>query len=173
VTLGKSILLVDRKRTISIKMTPQDVMSELGSPNQIFYKSHDKLKIHSSKSDLETSHEDQPTAIDYFYNYFSLGIDIMFNGANHVVEKIILRTNFPGSKDFNVYRRCNYQISLRNQILTPNDKFESFQKVLGSDGAKPLIHTSPFGKTWYYAFENCIFEVLQNGYVNSVQIFEN
>lgn len=170
VVLGKNIVLMDRKRSIGIKQTPQDVMSELGSPDQIFFKSHDKLRIHSSKMNDENMHMDQPTAVDYFYNYFSLGIDVMFNGATHTVEKIILRTNFPGSKDFNVYRKCNYQIQVRDHVITPNEKFETISKYLG-EGAKPLIHTSPFGKTWYHAFKNCVFEVLESGYVNSVTIF--
>lgn len=169
VTLGKGIQFKERKKNVFIKDTPQDVMSELGSPDQIFYKKHDKLKIHTNQIDDENN--DHPNAIDYFFNYFSLGIDIMFDGSTHTVQKIIMRTNFPGSKDFNVYKKCNYQIKIKNQTITPSDKFDSIHQLLG-DGAKPLINAnSPFGKTWYYAYENCIFEVLQNQYVNSLTIF--
>lgn len=49
----------------------QDVMSLLGSPSQVFYKSEDKMKIHSPNAHL---HVKTPRRSDYFFNYFSLGL---------------------------------------------------------------------------------------------------
>jgi hypothetical protein len=39
---------------------------------------------------------------DYFYNYFKLGLDILFDMRTHVVKKFILHTNFPCHNDFNM-----------------------------------------------------------------------
>jgi hypothetical protein len=83
INLGKSIYFEERKREIFFNSSPQDIMSEIGAPNQIFYKKHNKLKIHS-KLDYsdDTKRFDQPNAVDYFYNYFALGIDVMFDGIS-------------------------------------------------------------------------------------------
>lgn len=37
---------------------------------------------------------------DYFYNYFHLGIDVLFDGSTHRCKKIILHSNVPGHFDF-------------------------------------------------------------------------
>lgn len=52
-------------------ITCQDVMSLLGTPSQVFYKSEDKMKIHSPNAHL---HVKTPRRSDYFFNYFSLGL---------------------------------------------------------------------------------------------------
>lgn len=52
-------------------ITCQDVTSLLGTPSQVFYKSEDKMKIHSPNAHL---HVKTPRRSDYFFNYFSLGL---------------------------------------------------------------------------------------------------
>jgi hypothetical protein len=89
-------------RHIHYYMSPQDVLMEVGRPDKIYYKRHDKLSIHANALPSPQSPDDCSTDVDYFYNYFSLGIDVMFNGKSNVVEKIILHTNIPGSRDFNM-----------------------------------------------------------------------
>ena len=50
----------------------QDVVTELGSPCQTFYKLEDKMRIHSAgPRKLKPSQHS-----DYFYNYFTLGVVI-------------------------------------------------------------------------------------------------
>ena len=47
----------------------QDVVSAIGAPARTFYKSEDKMKIHSPNAFRKAaSHKS-----DYFYNYFTLG----------------------------------------------------------------------------------------------------
>lgn len=73
---------------------------------------------------------------DYFYNYFTRGLDILFDGEvgnssnrvicsihmfslftilpllqTHKVKKFVLHTNYPGHADFNSYIKCNFVIS--------------------------------------------------------------
>lgn len=106
----------------------------------------------------------------------------MFNGCTHTVQKIILHTNFPGSKDFNIYVKCNFAIqvdgenSARN-VITPDFTFSNVQKVIGeAKFSKPLVNNAtvsnnPFGGTKFFACDGCIFEVLKNDYLNSVTLF--
>lgn len=43
---------------------------------------------------------------DYFYNYFQLGMDFLFDASTHTVKKFILHTNFPTHYEFNQYPFC-------------------------------------------------------------------
>ncbi|RXM33553.1 UPF0183 protein C16orf70 [Acipenser ruthenus] len=89
----------------------QDVLSTLGSPHKVFYKSEDKMKIHSP-----SPHKQVPSKCnDYFFNYFTLGVDILFDATTHLVKKFVLHTNFPGHYNFNIYHRCDFKIPLTNK----------------------------------------------------------
>ena len=155
IILGEGIAFGTQKQVFFGDST-EDVLSCLGTPDQIFYKKHDKLKIFSKlqqtkngswRSNIPNSADNghgrdtyavpnshPSTSIDYFYNYFGLGIDLFFQGDTHQVKKIILHTNFCGSKDFNVYSRCNFFIPYReffrvNGKATPQ-QFVHQKKVL-------------------------------------------
>ena len=47
-----------------------DVMSAVGAPSRIFYKSEDKMKIHSPNAHRKSA----SLKSDYFYNYFTMGM---------------------------------------------------------------------------------------------------
>ena len=53
----------------------QDILVALGSPSKIFFKSEDKMRIHSTNTHLKSS---KHKSSDYFYNYFTLGIVSIF-----------------------------------------------------------------------------------------------
>ena len=112
----------------------QDVMAGIGAPSkvsreknsftaslavenvQVFYKSEDKMKIHSPNAHRRSA----ALRSDYFYNYFTMGMvryhisfgililstfmlqDILFDAKNNKVKKFILHTNFPGHYNFNM-----------------------------------------------------------------------
>ena len=131
----------------------------------------------------------QTVGNDYFYNYFSMGFDVMFGGNTHTVQKIMLHTNFPGSVDFNTYSKCNFSIPVsqfefqekrENQFISPDEKFSNVQKILdGTPCSKPIVHdhtkaNNPFGGTKFFAFRNCIFEVIsRNDHINSLTLFKD
>ncbi|KAG0255276.1 hypothetical protein DFQ27_006334, partial [Actinomortierella ambigua] len=116
--------------------TPQDLLADIGPPANIYYKEEDKMKIHSETSkepqNQQGSHEDDgilgsmddvgydrsgrtqtgPTPNDYFYNYFHLGIDVLFDGSSHLCKKIVLHSNIPGHFDFQSYKRCPFVIHI-------------------------------------------------------------
>lgn len=89
--------------------TCQVVARNLGAPNQIFYKSEDKMRIH------EPNASGRPLAKcnDFFFNYYTLGIDVLFDARTQRCRKIILHTNFPGHYNFNVYHRCEFHVQLK------------------------------------------------------------
>uniref|UniRef100_A0A2P2L9S6 Uncharacterized protein n=1 Tax=Rhizophora mucronata TaxID=61149 RepID=A0A2P2L9S6_RHIMU len=55
---------------------------------------------------------------DYFYNYFTRGLDILFDGQTHKIKKFVLHTNYPGHADFNSYIKCNFVIQGSNSSLS-------------------------------------------------------
>ncbi|KPP75940.1 hypothetical protein Z043_104765 [Scleropages formosus] len=124
----------------------QDVLSALGSPHKVFYKSEDKMKIHSP-----SPHKQVPSKCnDYFFNYFTLGVDILFDATTHLVKKFVLHTNYPGHYNFNIYHRCDFKIPLfiktegaeaqcEDCTLTTYSKWDHIQELLGHPMEKPVV----------------------------------
>ena len=46
----------------------------LGAPSRVFYKSEDKMKIHSPKAHMKAA----SLKSDYFFNYFQMGLVSFF-----------------------------------------------------------------------------------------------
>uniref|UniRef100_A0A3P9Q143 Phagosome assembly factor 1 n=1 Tax=Poecilia reticulata TaxID=8081 RepID=A0A3P9Q143_POERE len=153
------------ERSIFFGDSCQDVLGALGSPHKVFYKSEDKMKIHSP-----SPHKQVPSKCnDYFFNYFTLGVDILFDSTTHLVKKFVLHTNFPGHYNFNIYHRCDFKIPLWDQI----------QELLGHPMEKPVVlhrsssanNTNPFGSTFCFGLQRMIFEVMQNNHIASVTLY--
>lgn len=119
--VSHGIKFMKRGCRLNFQSTAQDVLTELGRPDRTFYKhevyyiclglqwgqrsqcasilSQDKMRIHSGdQAIIGTGCE------DYIYNYFKLGLDVLFDMRTHTAKKFILHTNFPCHNDFNVYR---------------------------------------------------------------------
>ncbi|TKS73764.1 UPF0183 protein C16orf70 -like protein [Collichthys lucidus] len=75
------------ERSIYFGDSCQDVLGALGSPHKVFYKSEDKMKIHSP-----SPHKQVPSKCnDYFFNYFTLGVwDQIQELLGHPVEKPVV-----------------------------------------------------------------------------------
>lgn len=164
----------------------QEVSSALGCPHKVFYKSEDKMKIHSA-----SPHKQVPSKCnDYFYNYFTLGVDILFDAASHQVKKFVLHTNYPGHYNFNIYHRCDFRIPIASRfdssdlqkepfVITAYTKWDSVQEVLPHPMEHPVVlnrsssanNTNPFGSTFCYGFQRMIFEVMANGHIASVTLY--
>lgn len=180
--------------------TVQDVLGALGSPNKLFYKAEDKMRIHSPlPHKLPVS-----KCSDYFFNYFTLGMDILFDAYSHKVKKFILHTNLPGHYNFNIYYHCNFTVSfpmdqkqqqqLQQQLqqqkqrqsgmpatltVTPSTKWSDVQIFLTRPTDKPVVlnrssstnSSNPFGSTYCYGYQNMIFEVMRNNYIASLTLY--
>uniref|UniRef100_A0A3Q3X4R3 Uncharacterized protein n=1 Tax=Mola mola TaxID=94237 RepID=A0A3Q3X4R3_MOLML len=173
------------ERNIYFGDSCQDVLSALGSPHKVFYKSEDKMKIHSP-----SPHKQVPSKCnDYFFNYFTLGVDILFDSTNHLVKKFVLHTNYPGHYNFNIYHRCDFKIPLvikkgadsqfEDCILTTYSKWDQIQELFGHPMEKPVVlhrsssanNTNPFGSTFCFGLQRMIFEVMQNNHIASVTLY--
>ncbi|XP_014290960.1 PHAF1 protein CG7083 isoform X1 [Halyomorpha halys] len=189
-TGGTSRPLEGRKETITCQIhlgdMPQEVVSRLGSPGSIFYKSEDKMKIHSVRRLAEAVGR-----TDYFYNYFSLGIDILFDGRTHEAKKFILHTNYPGHYNFNMYHRCEFLINLpvergTEHLESPNiqvtayTKWETICEHLNASPKPVVLNRASsintknfFGPTLCYGYRDFIFEVMPNQHIASVTIYRS
>ena len=58
------------EKTVLFGDAVEDVTSALGSPTKVFYKSEDKMKIHSPDAHKLV----RSRCSDYFYNYSTLGV---------------------------------------------------------------------------------------------------
>jgi len=95
---NEGIYFTKRNCILTFRSTTQDVLSDLGPPSKIYHKEEDNMKIHTNVEGL--------VAQDYFYNYFHLGIDILFDIKKNTIKKFILHTNFPTHYEFNLYSKC-------------------------------------------------------------------
>ncbi|KAK6922638.1 Phagosome assembly factor 1 [Dillenia turbinata] len=150
--------------------SPQDVWTELGRPCGIYQKQVDQMVIHSASDPCPRT----TLCGDYFYNYFTRGVDILFDGQTHKIKKFVLHTNYPGHANFNSYIKCNFVIYVSDfgdsfpdtnaakQTITPSTKWEQVKEILGDCG-RAAIQTqgstsNPFGSTFVYGYQNVAFE---------------
>ncbi|KAL0391499.1 UNVERIFIED_CONTAM: hypothetical protein Slati_4535000 [Sesamum latifolium] len=172
--------------SISLLASPQDVWTELGRPCGIHQKQVDQMVIHSASDPRPRT----TLCGDYFYNYFTRGLDILFDGQTHKIKKFVLHTNYPGHADFNSYMKCNFLIyssdfggsfhrdgNTSKCAITPSTKWEQVKEILGDCG-RAAIQTqgstsNPFGSTFVYGYPNIAFEVMKNGYVATVTLFQS
>ncbi|KAM6945897.1 phagosome assembly factor 1 [Aplochiton taeniatus] len=174
------------ERRVHFGESCQDILSALGAPHKIFYKSEDKMKIHSPSPHKQVTSK----CNDFFYNYFTLGMDVLFDSTTQLVKKFVLHTNFPGHYNFNIYHRCDFKIPLVIQregaasqgedcILTTYSKWDQIQELLGHPLEKPVVlhrsssanNTNPFGSTFCFGLHRMIFEVMQNNHIASVTLY--
>lgn len=67
-------------RTVKFGQACQTICSALGAPSKVFYKSEDKMKIHSPDANRRAAHRRS----DYFFNYFTLGL-VSFKNFSHFI----------------------------------------------------------------------------------------
>ncbi|KAJ6997115.1 LOW QUALITY PROTEIN: hypothetical protein NC653_013628 [Populus alba x Populus x berolinensis] len=208
VKLGEELYFSVGGQRIPFGASPQDVWTELGRPCGIHQKQVDQMVIHSA-SDLRPR---TTLCGDYFYNYFTRGLDILFDGQTHRIKKFVLHTNYPGHADFNSYIKCNFviqgsdckffsdfgvvvdaennklflvlarmwvfdEVDNSKQSITPSTKWDQVKEILGDCG-RAAIQTqgstsNPFGSTFVYGYQNIAFEVMKNGYIATVTLFQS
>ncbi|XP_045192190.1 phagosome assembly factor 1-like [Mercenaria mercenaria] len=182
------------ERIVNFGDCPNDVISALGCPEKVFYKSDDKMKIHTPDAHRRV----RAKSSDYFYNYFTMGVDILFDANTHQVKKFVLHTNYPGHYNFNMYCRCEFKIPViierekpqplaqtgeieeEEIIITAYSKWDAVQKSLVRPDNRPVIlnrasstnTSNPFGSTFCYGVQDMIFEVMQNQHIASVAIYQ-
>uniref|UniRef100_A0A671VGW3 Phagosome assembly factor 1 n=1 Tax=Sparus aurata TaxID=8175 RepID=A0A671VGW3_SPAAU len=129
------------ERSIYFGDSCQDVLGALGSPHKVFYKSEDKMKIHSP-----SPHKQVPSKCnDYFFNYFTLGVDILFDSTSHLVKK--------------------FWDQIQELLGHPMEKPVVLHRSSSAN------NTNPFGSTFCFGLQRMIFEVMQNNHIASVTLY--
>ncbi|KAI8030648.1 UPF0183 protein [Camellia lanceoleosa] len=183
VKLGEELYFAVGGQHIPFGASAQDVWTELGRPCGIHQKQVDQMVIHSASDPRPRT----TLCGDYFYNYFTRGLDILFDGQVHKIKKFVLHTNYPGHADFNSYIKCNFVIynsdfggSFHQEVnacITPSTKWEQVKEILGDCGRAAIqtqgSKSNPFGSTFVYGYQNVAFEVMKNGYIATVTLFQS
>ncbi|XP_046474279.1 PHAF1 protein CG7083 isoform X1 [Neodiprion pinetum] len=171
----------------------EDVLSALGAPSRVFFKAEDKMRIHSPHAHKR----DKTRRSDFFYNYFTLGLDVLFDAKTQWVKKFVLHTNYPGHYNFNMYHRCEFTLNLPPETIGASDsgklidvspspvtitaytKWDRVSEQLKAS-ARPVVlnrasstnTTNPFGCTFCYGVRDVIVEVMANQHIASVTLYE-
>ncbi|KAF3658096.1 putative protein-like isoform X2 [Capsicum annuum] len=186
VKLGEELRFSIGGQHILFGASPQDVWTELGRPCGVHQKQVDQMVIHSASDPRPKT----TLCGDYFYNYFPRGLDILFDGQTHKIKKFILHTNYPGHADFNTYMKCNFVIYCSDSVgsydqdvnsskatITASTKWEQVKEILGDCGQAAIqtqgSTSNPFGSTFVYGYPNVAFEVMKNGYIATVTLFQS
>ena len=78
----------------------------------------------NGNDDSNNEHDSQLNERSYFFNYPKLGFDVMFNYENKL-KKVIIYNNIPGTPLFQMYNRCPWKLTLKNeQSIMFYDKVE-------------------------------------------------
>jgi hypothetical protein len=120
------------EREIMFGEEAQSVAAKLGTPSRTFYKSDDKMKIHSKEAHKKVATVNS----DYFFNYFTLGLDILFDSRHHRASKFMLHTNFPGHYDFNSYHRCAFTLRIGRIVSASNNIISGGSNGSGKNNTK-------------------------------------
>lgn len=165
--------------------TAQDLTIDLGPPSRVHHKEDERMTIHSPN--IQASDDDGST--DYFYNYFHHGVDFLISGQTHVVRKIIIHSNMPGSPLFQRYKRCPWQLEGKpedDEDDSPprkhfHDKFETIRRFLSPGEMLPSMLldrtdeydniTLPNSSTRLYGYDGVILEVNEASQVITVMLF--
>jgi len=148
---------------LQLGASPQEVEQVLGVPCAVCHK---------------------PNSAEYLYNYFNLGIDLVFN-QHHTLIKFVLHSNLPGHRDFNIYDKCRFSILLDGgkEVISSESSFGAVEAIMGESlGRQPVLNsalssTSPFGATKFYGWQppnssGLILEVTNSGQIASASIFQ-
>jgi hypothetical protein len=125
--------------------TVQDAVTLLGPPSEVYTKSDTRLNIHNGHTrhdEIDTGplSEGNPyyecpltwcAAADYFYNYFSCGLSLLFSPSkNHTLQKVLLHANLPHSHAFHRFNRIQWTL---NVTSASRNKKESHNELLSSE----------------------------------------
>ena len=159
-------------RTYSLNCTDsaQEILTKIGTPNTKYY----------TKPLQKTP--------SYFYNYKTLGLDLMFNCNTHKVSMIVLHNNLPGHAHFNEYSRAFFTIThqlIEDEIfdISYHTHWHSLSSETSELSELPSVTVSRNGNansqypflptTLVYLTKCCLLEVHDNGYISNVFIATN
>lgn len=152
----------------------QDILSKLGAASEVFY---------PANSDSMT------------LSYKHLGLALVMDSHTHTLTKMVLYANNPPHRDFCVYSRCSFELSISktsistnymscdNLLVTPVTNWSIVTKFVGSDQIRNigiLKHGSSTNNicsfpntTLYTLFDDIIFEVTSTGNIAAITVLSH
>nr|CAD2193124.1 unnamed protein product [Meloidogyne enterolobii] len=128
---------------------------------------------------------------------FSKNFDLLFDIETRRLVKFVLHTNVPGHFDFGIYDRCEFLLkaetkSMEELNIGTESKLEAFRSLFDHHQTHSNITSgnndtfsgpvvlnksssegeNPFGSSFCYGTDQMIFEVLDNGHIASVVLFD-
>ncbi|EYC02990.1 hypothetical protein Y032_0096g2882 [Ancylostoma ceylanicum] len=113
--------------------------------------------------------------------------DVLFDFVTKRVIKIVLHTNMPGHYDFTIYARCEFRVTFDGSeptVITTSSKFNDicgvFTDASGEyEEPQPVVVSrntqedrNPFGSTFCYGTDQIVVEVMDNGHIAAVTLFD-
>ncbi|KAI5124941.1 hypothetical protein M0805_007368 [Coniferiporia weirii] len=162
----------------------QDLVCDLGAPLRTYYKEDDRMAIHSRNRTSDGTEE------GYFYNYFQFGLDFLISTSTHLVQKVVVHTNIPGTPMFQRYQRCPWEIEGKPEDeeddapprVKFSDKFDILSRFLNGSSREQVPSmqldrtederlTLPSSTTRLVGFDGIVFEVTEGAQVVTVVLF--
>jgi hypothetical protein len=153
----------------------QDILAELGPPDEVYLKNDSRSLIHGK-------HQDQTTCV--FHNYFRYGFDLLYTmtKSGGVLTKVILHCNLPNSVLFGKYRKCvwtygkyfsetdvNELYDTENQVvINRNDSMNQSLEFL--DGSERNENEIDWGKSIVITSKRDVKEFVK-GRINALTLF--
>ena len=144
-------LITNRSEIVGFDAYAVDVVKVLGPIRSIFYKENG----------------------DYIYNYFSYGLDFVFDMETYLLSKIIMHTNNIHSIFFGEYERCNFSLRWGDLIITPNTQWLEAREHLGEEVEYyKRRYPSGFKTTTYYCYPNMLLEICEDGSIATITLIK-
>jgi hypothetical protein len=117
---GVEVYIKDSDQCLMIGVsTSQDVLTCLGPSSRLFFKQEEPIGTKARRKErqnepsaVQSTHQHQ----DYFLNYFEQGLDILLDGATHVLKKVIMRTNLIAHPAFGQYEKCAFSVRFAERL---------------------------------------------------------
>ena len=177
------------ERQVLFGDTMQSVLTELGAPESCYYRTFDNSEMFLPLPEgVSLSHQRLGChRSDMFFNYFCLGVDIVFDAVSLGVKKFVLHASPPEAAEFESYSRCHFRLacsqgrlatsSVAQVVFSPAHKWSQvashlgtacrLQKVVRHRDLEFLGHPCTT-HSWYSALGQCMVEVLANDVISCI-----
>lgn len=179
------------QRKVLFGDTMQSVLTELGAPDSCYYRTFDNSEVFLPLPERMPQLDQHKSChrTDVFFNYFNLGMDIVFDAISMGVKKFVLHASPPEAVEFESYSRCHFRLACSHgQLATGNEAQIVFspshtwsqvashlgtasrlQKVVQHRELEFLGHPCTT-HLWYSALGQCMVEVLANDVISCICI---
>ena len=108
----------------------EDVLSALGTPDEVYYKDSRHSKSVGDLGDSQIVSKQSGLKSDVSYAYRHLGMDVLFDSGKNAVSKLVLHSNVPDHYEFCRYSRCFFKFSVSKDGVSSSSGRSTSSKEL-------------------------------------------